>query len=223
MPDTPIIDRKSSGSLRLKTGTATGPVDIFSSLNVVNVDGVVTENQNYGTAIERTHGDGRKWMGIKTATPANPTPGQYWIERVTGIDYWAFVDSAGAVRYINPAGGTSPIPTTVPLTVTSPSVNTLFTVNVDSVGIAEYTLCFTKSASGQRHLYRATIAHDGTTIADATTAQIALHAGVAVGAWDITLTVDLSGTGASQVMRVRAEAATTGWVAFYVPERMVAI
>ncbi len=215
MPLTPVKDVRGLGTGRLKTSSAAGPADRFSSQSLINAEGVIQQLENNGVAKFKVRGDGRRNGGILTATPSVLTPGDYYIKTVAGIDYWVFVDTAGVEQLIAP---TSPV--TYPLTIVG--ANYIETFPVDTVGVVRRSIALVKVTTGQRHSYEVAMGHDGTTSADATVANLTLTAGIAIGALDVTFNADLLGTGGSQVMRWFATPASLGWSVVYSPDALVA-
>ncbi len=106
MPRNPVNDLKASGALRTKISGTDGPADDFESVTVINPAGVIALVGNQGSARSRIYGDGTKWMPIQSAAPTTLTPGQFFIETVSGVDNWVFVDSFGVAQYVsgNPGG-----------------------------------------------------------------------------------------------------------------------
>jgi len=215
MPSTPVKDIRGLGTGRLKTSSAAGPADRFSSQSLINAEGVIQQLENNGVAKFRVRGDGRRNGGILVSTPSVLNPGDYYLKTVAGIDYWVFVDTAGVEQLIAP---TTPI--SVPLTLLAANYLELFPV--DTIGVVRRSVALVKVTTGQRHSYEIAMGHDGTTGADATVANLTLNAGIAIGALDVTFNVDLVGAGGSQVMRWFATPGSLGWSVVYSPDTLVA-
>lgn len=88
---------------------------------------------------------------------------------------------------------------------------TLDSVICDNYQASAWDVVLSKAgATSQRRIYAR---HNGTSGADATTAYMGDSGPDDIGTVDVTLDIDLNGTGTSQLMRLRATAASSGWTA----------
>lgn len=218
MPGDVVRDIAADGAFRQKTSSNVGPADRFSSEDLINDDGVLTEEQNQGTAVARIYGDGRQWGPILTAPPPSPVNGQFWLELDGGITEIKFVDHTGTVQTLG-TGSAPPTPTITNLITATPV--TLASISVDSVGTIEWSLNLYKEATADRYHFRLVGAHDGTTGSDATGIQLSQQGTIAFGTNDVVLALVLSGVGPAQVMELQATAGSGNWKAALVAERMV--
>jgi len=221
MPQNPVIDIKGSGALRAKTSLAAGPADEFSSNIVINDDGILHQLSNYGTRVYAVKGDGRVNVPIDLAVPTSIAPGDIYLYRLLGVDYLVYIDSAGVPQLLAPGAAPLPAPTLIPLNPL-PATNTLTSVVVDTVGVQYWSLVYYNTTLGYRHAFSVQAGHDGTSLADATTTQLNMVGGVAVGLFDVTTTLTLTGVGPAQLMNLVATTISAGWSAALVAERMTA-
>lgn len=86
------------------------------------------------------------------------------------------------------------------------------TVLVDDVHATEWEIVAYEEATPANKIFqKVTALHDGTAAADATTADNTVHTKLKTGAnFNLVITVDVNGTGASQTMRLRASSSTAG-------------
>lgn len=82
---------------------------------------------------------------------------------------------------------------------------------VDTYAAAEWLLLLEKGTA--RRVVRVLAVNDGTSGADATAATYTEYGSQDVGTVDVVLSVDLSGAGGAQVMRLVALASSAGWTA----------
>lgn len=207
MPDLPVKDVRSSGTLRSKSSSTAGPADEFQSATLINADGVLVQNGNQGTAKSRIYGDGSLWTPILPAAPSVLTPGRYFIQTYLGEDWLCYVDSLGVVQRLKPT-------TDVPITVVVPTSPTTIVVDsalVDTYQYISWDIKIFKPTTGQMHGGEAYMGNDGSTGADATAVQFDLTYHLNFGALAVTLTQDLTGTGVTQTMRLLATASEAGW------------
>ncbi len=212
---TPVRDITHLGQTRRKVG-GSGSSDQFQTAVTIPAAQVVQQVQNLVTPVDRVYGDGRKWGPILTSTPGSVVPGQTWVERIAGVDYFAYVDSGGVIRYLAPSG-TPPTVLTVPLTNLSPTPNLLSSLVVDTVGLASWTIGFAQPSTGSRTQLYVTVGHNGTPSADATVTQINQLGGVSVGSFGVTVQAVLVGVGVAQTLRLEALTAVPGWTAYLYP------
>jgi hypothetical protein len=91
------------------------------------------------------------------------------------------------------------------------SLTTIDSILADNYAAAGWLVVLAKTTS--RRVVFIWAAHDGATAGDATAATYTEAGADDVGTVDVVLSVDVSGTGAAQVMRLRALASSTGWTA----------
>lgn len=206
---TTVRDIAGGNAVRIKAKT-----DVYSTSVTVADTFPISEDQNFGQARRRTYGDGRQWSPILTATPGTLVPGQYWFERVAGVDYLKFVDTTGVVRTIVPGAGAGVTPVSL-----SVGANTIASFNTRVIGLATFYVGVTKGAA--RGFYRVDLGHDGQTAVDATTTQMTVTGGVVVGSIDPVFSRTLTGTGVNQVVNLILTPTVSGWSSFTSPDLQV--
>lgn len=94
--------------------------------------------------------------------------------------------------------------------ITSPV--TVDSVLVDDVDAVEWEIVvFEESSPGNKKFGKVTAMHDGTATSDASNVDDTLHTRLNLGSnFNVDVSVDLNGTGASQEMRLRVESSTAG-------------
>ena len=98
---------------------------------------------------------------------------------------------------------------------TSVAVGTtvLDSVLVDEYGSVDWIVCISNPNTGSRYRVTISAVHNGTVSADATDGSFQPVGGALIGVVDVVLSIDLDGTGASQVMRLIATTSTANWTA----------
>lgn len=86
------------------------------------------------------------------------------------------------------------------------------TVLVDNVHFSEWELvAFEEATPVNKQFMKVSVLHNGTASADATAVDETVHTKLKTGAnFNLVISVDLNGTGASQTMRLRASSSTGG-------------
>jgi len=82
------------------------------------------------------------------------------------------------------------------------------------VGGVDWKICISKLATGARQIVNISAVNDNTGTGNATTGDYNLYGGAIVGTVDVTITVDISGVGAAQQMRLLADTVSSGWIAY---------
>jgi hypothetical protein len=111
---------------------------------------------------------------------------------------------------------TAPIGGAAPFTVSlSTGVNLVDSVLVDAIGVAIYDVQLIKDSTGARYSCVVRAQHDGTTTDDATDTDYIITDTLITGTVDVSLLMEVNGTGISQTMRLKANASSAGWVLRY--------
>lgn len=95
--------------------------------------------------------------------------------------------------------------------LTNGAATTIDSIAVDSYAAAGWLVVLAKGTARRTVFVLAD--HDGTSGGDATAADPTEFGKGDRGTVDVVLSVDVNGTGAAQVMRLRALASSTGWTA----------
>ncbi len=100
---------------------------------------------------------------------------------------------------------------------------TIDSILADSYQGASWEVTLVKGTA--RRKVKVWAVHDGTSGADATAAQYTEAGADDLGTVDVVLSVDVSGVGAAQVMRLRGLASSVGWTAesWRLPEKPVQV
>jgi hypothetical protein len=205
-----VNDIRSSGTLRYIGSATAGPADDFQSAVTINSDGILSQTGNAGTVVRQTKGDGRNWTPLQGVTPANLTPGDYFIETYLGVEYFVYVDSGGVPQRLAPV---SIVSADIPVPV-GPAVD-MDTFLVDDVRYATYDYTAYNDVTGEQEGGTISIGHDGSASSDATTVQLANVISVAFGTSDITFNTILTGVGVAQTWGFSATASSADWSVAY--------
>jgi hypothetical protein len=214
-----VQDVKSLGLLTRKTSSAAGPACEFSSTVAVDPDGIVSKVSNNGVSVNEVLGDGSSWQPILTAPPAAPKVGQMWLEKIGAVTYLAFVDHLAVVNYVTTGSPSPTVPTAVPIAIGTTALDSF---SVDSIGLIDWT-AGVENIDGRRATYSLSAVHDGTTLADATTASLDILGKACVGVPDVSFSLLLAGAGVGQTVTLQATTTEADWTVYIVRENLVAV
>ncbi len=200
----PISNVKSQGVQRPSASAAAGPADEFASSTTINPAGVLTQQRNNATIVNKVLGDGRIVVPIQGSAPGSLAPGQIYLQDIAGTVYLVYVNSASTPVQVTNGSPAPTVPTIFALTISVPQQ--LDTILVDTGGCIEWQCSVSDLITGRRAIYTIQVVNDGTNSADAVNAGICVTGGAAIGAPDVgsqvTFTVTFTGSGASQFMNL---------------------
>jgi len=200
----PISNVKSQGVQRPSSAAAAGPADEFASSTTINPAGVLTQQRNNASIVNKILGDGRIVVPIQGSTPGSLSPGQIYLLLSAGVTYLVYVDSTGTPVAVTNGSPAPIVPTIFALTISVPQQ--LDTVLVDTGGCIQWQCSISDLTTGRRAIYNIAVVNDGTNSADAVNAGICVTGGATIGTPDVgsqvTFTVTFTGAGVSQHMNL---------------------